>query len=384
MVQRPGWAGVVAWVNPSWFGQQPAVPVSWSEPFMEDSDIVVSRADRPVEDLDAGGSLAGLRVCAVERHQLPDVQWLVDAGKLQRVDAGSELACLRSLQDGGSDAALIQTLSWTYWQRQSLDAVVGLVVAHQPRKTFGRHLAMAPGQPGLQAFLNRQLGQLESDPDWQGWLPHTPRQLRLVSVVPTARADARTLRRVFDAVFEQSGLRHSVAWRPAKRALSEFAAGQFDGDMGRPAGYGTSLPWAIRVDPSYAQSSIVLLMNGKPEVPISTEALRQMRVLIPRGYRLLAQRARGLAHAQFVVSPLVCARMVRERRADVCLTLTDISGRWIGQSQLKGALHVQTLETVDLHLWLSAGLDREARQLGQAIAALKRSGALERLRVVDD
>lgn len=384
LVQRPHWQGVVAWVHPSWFGQPPTPALAWTEPFMQDSDVVVSRTDRPVEYLDAGASLAGLRVCAVQGHRLPDLQWLLDAGRLQRIDAASEQACLRALREGGSDAALVQMASWTYWQRQNPDALNGLSLAHQPRKTYGRHLALAAGQPALQAFLVQQLSQLAQDPDWHGVLPSPPRQLRLVSVVPQQRPDARALRRIFDAVFEQAGLRYSVAWRPAERAVAEFAAGHFDGDMGRPAGYAASLPWARRVDPPYAQSSIVLLMNGKPRAPLGDGELRQLHVLVPKGYKLLELRAKALPHAEFVVSPLVCARMVRERRADVCLSLTDIGGRWIGQAQLGGSFHVQTLETVDLHLWLSVGLATEAQQLGQAISTLQRSGALERLRALGD
>jgi hypothetical protein len=88
--------------------------------------------------------------------------------------------------------------------------------------------------------------------------------------------------------------------------------------------------------------------------------LRQLHVLVPKGYKLLELRAKALPHAEFVVSPLVCARMVRERRADVCLSLTDIGGRWIGQAQLGGSFHVQTLETVESRTYLSPHRQRSA------------------------
>lgn len=384
IVQQPGWRGAVAWVNPAWFGQQSALPLMWSQPFMQDSNSVVSRAGREVSFLDDGASLAGRKVCKVTGRRVTDLQWLFDAGRAQLVDAPSERGCLQSVQEGRADAALLQTATWVYWQQHDASVVAGLVAARQPRNTFGRHLVLAAGQEQLFAFLQAQLADVAKDPGWLRVLPNPPRQLRLVSVVPPDRADARALRRTFDEVFERAGLRYSVAWRPAERAVAEFRAGRFDGDMGRPAAYAPTLHWAVRVDPPYARSSIVLLVKAGTEVKPSPDVLRQMQILIPKGYKLLEQRAQGLDRHQFVVSPLVCARMVREGRATACMTITDIGGSWVGQKELGQDLQALPLETLDLHIWLAAGLEHEAQQIGRAIESLRRTGELQKLTSVGD
>lgn len=387
LIRRPAWRGVVAWVNPRWFGPTQASAdetLAWTEAFARDADIVVSRAEQAVDYLGDGVSLEGRRICDVSGRRLPDVQWLLDAGRLQRLEAGNELACLQAVRYGHSDAAFVQSASFEYWRRQRPESVRGLIEARQPRLTFGRHLSLAPHQAGLLAFLNQHLAQLAQDPAWRGLLREPPRQLRLVSVVPLQRADAQALRRAYDTIFDKAGLRYAVAWRPAERALQELREGLFDGDMGRPASEVLGLPDAIRVDPAYASSSIVVLRALGQAAPVNLSELRHLRLVLPKGYALLAQKTQQFAQRQLVISPLVCARMVAHQRADACLTVTDIGGRWIGQQELGSKLQAHVIETLDLHLWLQAGLDKEAQLLGQSIAELKRNGELTRLMAVRD
>ncbi|MDT9000032.1 hypothetical protein RQP53_12220 [Paucibacter sp. APW11] len=379
MLAKPAWHGVLAWANPHWLGADKERGTRWTAAFMQDADLVVSRATDPADYLDGGLSLAGRTVCSLPGHRLPDLEWLIAAGKVRRVDAPSELACLQLLHEGGTDVALLQAATLNHFKRRQPSLVQGLLVAARPRLTFARQLGTARESGALHRYLESVLPSLAEDATWSGLLPRPPRQLRLVSMVPSERSDAALLRKLFDQLFERAGLSYSLAWRPAERAMMEFRAGDFDGDMGRLSVFAQSYPGALRVDPAYAQTTIMLLTPSNSPPGRTLESFKSLRLGVPNGYRELDGLSRDFSRRLLVLNPLTCARMVARRHLDACLVATDVTGRWIGEKELVGQLQAEIVERRDVYLWLAPGLEAEASALGRAMSEMKRSGELQAL-----
>ncbi|HEY0955948.1 MAG TPA: transporter substrate-binding domain-containing protein [Roseateles sp.] len=379
LVAKPGWTGAVVWANPVWFGDTRQQRFLWTSAFMQGADLVVSRREQPVEYLLEGRSLQGLSVASVAGHRLVDLDGLVAAGKLRRVDAPRALDGLHLLQQGRVDAALVQAISMDYF-RQELPGLDGwLYVARQPRDTYGRHAFTALGQTALRDFLARQLPALAADPEWRAVLAPPPRQLRLVSVDPLSSAYNQALRALLDRVFERAGLRYSLTERPAERALVELRTGQFDGDITRHQRFDEQLPGALRVDPSHSTIFELALTRRDGPRPARWEDLAGLRVAVPRGYKRIEALSQGLAARELVEGVDVCLRMLVQGRVEVCVEPGYTPTTGLGRLPPGAELQAQVLSSSDMHLWLAAGRDDEARRLGAVLAQMERSGELAQL-----
>ncbi len=379
LVAKPGWAGAVVWANPVWFDDTRRQRFLWTPAFMQSADLVVSRREQPVEYLLEGRSLQGLSVASVAGHRLVDLDGLVAAGKLRRVDVPRALDGLGLLQQGRVDAALVQAISMDYFRQRLPDLDGWLYVARQPRDTYGRHAFTAPGQAALRDFLARQLPMLAADPAWRAVLAPPPRQLRLVSVDTLGSAYNQALRALLDRVFERAGLRYALTERPAERALVELRAGQFDGDITRHQRFDEQLPGLLRVEPTHSTVfDLAVTRRGGPQ-PARWEDLATLRVAVPRGFKRIEALTQGLAARELVEGVDACVRMVVQGRVDVCVEPGYTSTAGLGRVPAGAQIETRVLGTSDMHLWLGAAHADGARRLGQALAELERSGELAQL-----
>lgn len=379
LIAKPDWVGAVAWANPRWFDDVGQRRYLWTPAYMQDADIVVSDRRRPVEFLGEGRSLKGLTLATVAGHRLPDLDWLIAAGSLRRVDAQRELDALRLLQRGRVDVALVQAISMEHFRRELPGLEQWLHVAGQPRTTHRRHLFTAPGNEALRNFLASQLPALETDPAWRATLPTPPRQLRLVSVDPLSSSYNQALRQVLDQAFERAGLRYSLTERPGERAVIELRAGQFDGDVTRHLRFNEQVPGLLRVDPAHSLVfELAVTRRGGPRLA-SREDLAGLRIAVPRGFKRVEAATEGLPQRQLVEGVDACVRMVVQGRVDVCLEPGYSSTAGLGQVPEGAEVDVQVLSTSDMHLWLRPGQENEARRLGAALAQMERSGELDQL-----
>lgn len=378
LLARPGWQGAVAWAHPRWFGDETRSRFLWSEPFVQDADLVVSRRQRPVEFLNGGRSLEGLRVGVVHGHRLPDLDWMLNQGLVHRVDVDSEMAGLRELQAGRLDAVFVQAISMPQFRRALPQLDSWLHVAKQPRDTFWRHFFTDRHQPALHAFLNQQLPALRADPQWRSQLPQQPRQIRLVVVDRLDSPYAQSLRKLLDRLFEEAGLRYALSMLPAERALLELKAGRFDGDAVRATSFAEHLGGALRVEPSHSQILHLALVRAGDARPSRWADLAGLSFALPRGLKLAEEMTRDMKGRQLVESADACVRMLSIARVAACVLPGFGSSDWTGRE--KGVrLVAQVLGSSPTHLWLRPGLDEEARRLSAAMLALERSGELARL-----
>ncbi|MDM4766559.1 transporter substrate-binding domain-containing protein [Pelomonas sp. SE-A7] len=379
LIAKPGWNGAVVWANPRWFDDLDRQRFLWTEAFMQDSDIVVSLRRQPIDYLDEGRSLENF-VVAVERgHRVADVEWLIAAGRLRRIDVTQAVDGLVELRDGRVDAVFVQAISLPHFRRQLPELDSWLYVAPQPRDTFGRHAFTARGNASLRNFLAAQLSVLSQDPAWRGRLPSPPRQLKLVGVDIMGSHYSQALRRTLDLAFERSGLRYALSSLPAERAVVDLRTARADGDMARGASYDRTVHGALRVEP--AHSSILLLALARPgvAVPARVADMSSMRVAVPRGFKQQEELTRGLPGREIVEGLATCVRMVSQGRVDVCLMPGYSATDWPGRQAKGPQLVAHVMDSFDVHLWLRPGLEAEARQLSAALQALQRSGELARL-----
>lgn len=174
MLGNPDWQGVVAWANPAWFRDEHMRRYTWSAPYMNDSNLVVSLRAHPVEYRDHGKSLAGLRLGSIAGQRYPDLEPLFNAGQARREDVGSELQNLHKLRLGRIDAALVQASSMSYFRQTIPDLDQWLWVARQPRSTFKRYLFTSRKHAGVVRFLDGALAELAREPDWQATFNGSP------------------------------------------------------------------------------------------------------------------------------------------------------------------------------------------------------------------
>lgn len=169
-VGQPGWFGLVPWVSPTWFMRSERQRFIWSEPLMQDEDLVLSLRSRPV-DYQGPASLKGLRLGGVFGHVYAEVDPLVETGEIQRVDSFSQDANLRMLLMGRVDAVFVSRSGLAGWRQRLPGFEQRVQTAAQPRMRYQRHLMLSPLVPEAQSQrLLQTVAGLAQDPSWRAVL----------------------------------------------------------------------------------------------------------------------------------------------------------------------------------------------------------------------
>ena len=166
LIAQPTWKGVVAWANPVWLNKSLAARQRWTRPYMTDANLVVSLRSAPVNYVD-DHSLEGLHLGTVLGFSYPDLERLINAGLITREDVNGEFQNLLKLKAHRVQAVFLQASSFPYFREQFPDMDQWAYISPKPRTVFERSMFLAPGQPALEAFLDKQLELLASDPQWR-------------------------------------------------------------------------------------------------------------------------------------------------------------------------------------------------------------------------
>lgn len=170
MVTRSDWRGFVPWVSPAWFQDTGRHRFVWTEPLMNDEDLVLSLKSRPV-DYQGPASLHGLTLGGVFGHVYPETEAMVTAGTLQRLDSFSQEASLRMLLMGRVEVVFISRSGLASWRKRLPDFDTRVHVADQPRQRYQRHLLLSPLMPAApREWLLQTVAGLAQDPAWRGLL----------------------------------------------------------------------------------------------------------------------------------------------------------------------------------------------------------------------
>jgi len=172
LVRRSDWTGLVLWVSPAWFQDPDRHRFIWTEPLMQDEDLVASLKSNPV-DYQGPDSLKGLTLGGVFGHVYPETEALVKTGELQRLDSFSQEACLRMLLMGRVQAIFISRSGLAGWRQRLPGFDARLYLAETPRQRYQRRLLLSPLMPAEQSeWLRRTVAGLLQDPAWRELLQH--------------------------------------------------------------------------------------------------------------------------------------------------------------------------------------------------------------------
>jgi polar amino acid transport system substrate-binding protein len=160
-----GKPAVVPWVNPAWFGDKDKTKYQWSIALVQDANAVVSPAAKPVT-YSGPDALAGLKLGGVSGHKYGGVDALVEAGKVIREDANSELLNLKKVAAGRVDVTVMADSGARFMaKRENLTAQ--LFFSPTPHSQYDRHLMVAGGDAKLAEFVKKTVDGMASDAEWK-------------------------------------------------------------------------------------------------------------------------------------------------------------------------------------------------------------------------
>lgn len=156
--------GLVVGANPDWFAD--ASRYQWSHPFIEDGNLLLSRSDGQASRLGIG-DLEGKRLGLVGGHSYPELQALLESGKVERQNANSELANLERLLRGWIDATVVGIRTLEHHLSQHPEQRARIHVAEPVLHRYPRQLLVPPRYEKLLPALDKAIDALPEDPVWQ-------------------------------------------------------------------------------------------------------------------------------------------------------------------------------------------------------------------------
>ncbi|MES2127043.1 MAG: transporter substrate-binding domain-containing protein [Pseudomonadota bacterium] len=165
LMDDPNWRGVVAWVNPEFFGDRSHTKYLWSAPLYTDSNLVLSRRGSPV-DYKTPLSLRGLRVGTIDSFRHPDLEPLFAGGGSMRADVHARSQNMFKLRAGRIDAVLMQASAMAQLRRDHPDLEQWAHIARQPQAVYQRHLLVS-NDLALYGLINHMLADMQREPAWK-------------------------------------------------------------------------------------------------------------------------------------------------------------------------------------------------------------------------
>lgn len=155
---------VVVGVQPAWF-QPIADKMLFTEPFLNDQDMFVSDARKPVREPDLA-TLSGKTFIGSQGYKYKGIDDAVAAGMLQRVDTLQEDYVLDMLRLGRGDFTIISSSTLSYKFSHGEHAR-NFYVATTPHDLIQRRFMLSKTDPLLYQFLQRVVQQMPDDQQWQ-------------------------------------------------------------------------------------------------------------------------------------------------------------------------------------------------------------------------
>ncbi|MBE9610182.1 substrate-binding periplasmic protein [Chitinilyticum piscinae] len=166
LLEEPQWRGVVSWANPVWFADERQQRYSWSPALLRDADLVLFRADLPLE-WEGPQTLQGRRLGGLLGHRYAELDdWIAD-GRIAREDVSTLEANVRKLMAGRIDATFIPASAYGWLKRQHPDLPVRSYRSSKPRNAYDRFLFTNPADAELAAYVKALPALLAGDPVWR-------------------------------------------------------------------------------------------------------------------------------------------------------------------------------------------------------------------------
>lgn len=173
-MDQPDFKGVVAWVNPAWFGDEGRRRYLWSLPMMRDTNELISSRDHPI-DYRGPDSIKGLTFGGIIGYHFAAVDGLVASGQMKRSDAKLAKTNLDLLLRHRIDITMVpgSALNWFILRPEYHDK---LYVSPFPLFSYTRHLLLSPNLETLHRRLIPIIDAMDTDPIWHQtmarFMPH--------------------------------------------------------------------------------------------------------------------------------------------------------------------------------------------------------------------
>lgn len=156
---------VVPWVSPAWFGDADMTKYKWTGAVVQDSNAVISPKAKPVE-YTGPDALSGLKLGGVAGHKYAGVDPLVEAGKITREDANSELVNLKKVAAGRVDVTLMAESGARYMAKK--EGVADQIhFSGTPHSKYERRVFVSGNDAKLADYVTKTVNGLAADPEWQ-------------------------------------------------------------------------------------------------------------------------------------------------------------------------------------------------------------------------
>jgi hypothetical protein len=208
------------------------------------------------------------------------------------------------------------------------------------------------------------------------WAQGVP--LRLVTILALDRPVVVAERSVLDAAFARTGLRFTLEYNPAERALVGLRDGTFDGDINRNDMFGQSYPQAIRVEPHIQSAYFYAVGVSTTNKPSSWADLGRFSIAYVRGFKGIEIRTVKVPQREVTDSDESCLMMAAARHVDWCILPTDSKGAWPLKEQFAQRLNGVLIDTVKVYIWLGPHHAETAQRLTRALREMEKSGELQK------
>ncbi|WP_299042648.1 transporter substrate-binding domain-containing protein [uncultured Tateyamaria sp.] len=159
-----GQPGMVAWVNPVWFGDQDRTRFLWTDAILSDRNSVISPTGIAF-DYTGPRSLTGMTMVGIRGHRYQDVDRLVAQGLVDRVDVRSEHSLVQFIASGRGRVAIIAHSAVQYYV-QDLGLAANVHVSDTPHSRYQRHIMIQPRLGALHRFVQNALPDLLRSGEW--------------------------------------------------------------------------------------------------------------------------------------------------------------------------------------------------------------------------
>ncbi len=155
---------VVPWSNPDWFTHMAGDKLLWSDGYAADSNAVLSSTKNPVE-YDGPKSLAGLTVIGLHGNKWTDLEYLVTAGTITRIDTETYWLAMRAVLKGRVDVALVPSSIAKFLIARNLKTGK-FHISMKPHSAYARHF-LVDGDTDLLAYLQTQVSYFRDSSEWK-------------------------------------------------------------------------------------------------------------------------------------------------------------------------------------------------------------------------
>lgn len=164
LLSRNKLRGLVIGANPGWFAD--ASRHKWTEPFIDDANLLVSRIDGKASKLKKS-DLPGHRVGLISGHHYPALAEMLWSGEIIRKDAATEYDNLQRLLKGWIDATVIGERTMRFYLKREKNLRSSLHIEEEPLIRYQRHILVPAQYANMVPELNSAIEKLKADTYWQ-------------------------------------------------------------------------------------------------------------------------------------------------------------------------------------------------------------------------